>query len=190
MTLLQTPVILSIVINLLFTHHSCNHRVRLGFTFENRCRRRSCQYSTRHASCVRHVTRDILALVRGKVRGFCSLSSLSLHVVSIAMINIMLNHQPQVPFLTISRNEVERLSNSHFRWIRYVMFTICGARGNISMTPDGHPVNYDDTLLEYDTNLYYTPSGKFPSILEAHLAHILAHIRIFQEIVTLWTTRR
>ena len=79
-----------------------------------------------------------------------------------AMIIIRLNHQPQVPFLTISRDDVERLSNSPFRWIRYVMFAICGARGDISMTPNGPPVNYDDILLEDDANLYYTPSGKFP----------------------------
>ena len=107
------------------------------------------------------------------------------------MVNIMLNQQPQVPFLTISRDDVERLSNSPFRWIRYVMFAICGARGDISTTPDGQPVNYDDILLEDDANLYYTPSGKFPSIFEviAVIAH-RAHICIFQEIVTLWTTRR
>ena len=81
------------------------------------------------------------------------------------MINIRLNHhdQPQVPFLTIPRNDVKRLSNSPFRWIRYVMFAICGARGDISMTPDGPPVNYDDILLEDGANLYYTPSGKFSS---------------------------
>ena len=44
------------------------------------------------------------------------------------------------------------------------MFAICGARGDISMTPDGPPVNYDDILLEDGANLYYTPSGKFSSI--------------------------
>ena len=67
------------------------------------------------------------------------------------------------------------------------MFAICGARGDISMTPNGPPVNYDDILLEDDANLYYTTSGKFPSIFEV-IAHP-AHICIFQEIVTLWTTR-
>jgi hypothetical protein len=90
------------------------------------------------------------------------------------MVNIRLNHQPQVPFLTISRNKIERLSISPFRWIHYVMFAICGAKGDISMAPDGPPVNYGDTLLEDDAELYYTPSGNSPSIFEvvAHLAHI------------------
>ena len=51
------------------------------------------------------------------------------------------------------------------------MFAICGARGDISMTPDGPPVNYDDILLEDSANLYYTPSGNFPSIFEV-IAHL------------------
>jgi len=39
------------------------------------------------------------------------------------------------------------------------MFAICGAQGDISITPGGQPVIYDDTLLEDDARLYYTPLG-------------------------------
>ncbi|KAI0251428.1 hypothetical protein BJV78DRAFT_1211494, partial [Lactifluus subvellereus] len=47
-------------------------------------------------------------------------------------------------FLSISNNDVQRLSIHPFRWLRYVMFSICGARGDLSATPaDSPPVDYD-----------------------------------------------
>jgi hypothetical protein len=100
------------------------------------------------------------------------------------MVNIFLNHKPQGPFFTISRNEVERLSIFPFRWIRYVMFAICGVHGDISMTPNGQPVNYNDTLLEDDAELYYIPSGLFLRLLLT-----LPTFVFLQKIVTLWTMR-
>jgi hypothetical protein len=37
-------------------------------------------------------------------------------------------------FLSIPRSDIERLAVSPFRWIRYVMFAICGARGDLRTT--------------------------------------------------------
>ncbi|KAH9965200.1 hypothetical protein BC827DRAFT_1182892 [Russula dissimulans] len=66
----------------------------------------------------------------------------------------------QISFLSIPRSDIERLAIFPFRWIRYVMFTICGARGDLSATPEGPPVDYDRTEFADDENTYYyRPSG-------------------------------
>jgi hypothetical protein len=77
-------------------------------------------------------------------------------------IEIFLSFPPQapIPILSIPRCEVERLAAFPFRWLRYVMFTICGARGNI-YTINDRPVDYDRTEVADDENAYYyRPSGK------------------------------
>ncbi|KAH9965207.1 hypothetical protein BC827DRAFT_1382322 [Russula dissimulans] len=61
----------------------------------------------------------------------------------------------QISFLSIPRSDIERLAIFPFRWIRYVMFTICGARGDLSATPEGTPVDYDRTEFADDENTYY-----------------------------------
>jgi len=40
-----------------------------------------------------------------------------------------------VPFLSIPLSEVERLSIRPLKWLQFVAFTICGARGDLSLTP-------------------------------------------------------
>ncbi len=76
------------------------------------------------------------------------------------MVNIYLNVDgSQVSFLSIPHSDVQRLSIRPFRWLRFVMFSICGARGDLSATPDGPPVDYDSTSLAGVT-YYYKPCGK------------------------------
>ena len=76
------------------------------------------------------------------------------------MVEIHLNHLgSQTPFLSIPVSDVQRLSIHPFRWIRYVMFSICGAFGDLSEIPDGPPVDYDSTSFANNT-YYYNPSGK------------------------------
>jgi hypothetical protein len=73
---------------------------------------------------------------------------------------LILNER-QIPFLSIPHSDIERLAVSPFRWIRYVMFTICGAPGDLSSTPDGPPVDYDWTKFpDAENTYYYRPSGK------------------------------
>ena len=41
------------------------------------------------------------------------------------------------------------------------MFAICGARGDLSTTPNGPAVDYENTEIANDENTYYyRPSGK------------------------------
>jgi hypothetical protein len=62
-------------------------------------------------------------------------------------------------FLSIPRSDIERLAVSPFRWIRYVMFAICGARGDLRTTPNGPAVDYENTEIA-NGEYYYRPSGK------------------------------
>jgi len=64
-----------------------------------------------------------------------------------------------IPFLSIPLSDVRRLSLRPLKWIRFVMFSICGARGHLSATPDGLPVDYDST--ETNAEYYYKSDGKF-----------------------------
>jgi hypothetical protein len=69
--------------------------------------------------------------------------------------------ETQISFLSIPRSDIERLAVSPFHWIRYVMFAICGARGDLSTTPNGPAVGYENTEIAFDQNTYYyRPSGK------------------------------
>jgi hypothetical protein len=69
--------------------------------------------------------------------------------------------ETQVSFLSIPRSDIERLAVSPFRWIRYVMFAICGARGELSTTPNGLAVDYENTeITNCEDTFYYRPSGK------------------------------
>lgn len=77
------------------------------------------------------------------------------------MVNIYLNIDGSpLSFLTIPNTEVLRLSIRPYKWIRYVMFSICGAQGDLSMVPNGQPVDYDSTSLDV-IDLYYNPLGNF-----------------------------
>jgi hypothetical protein len=92
------------------------------------------------------------------------------------MVNIYLNVDgSQESFLSIPDSDVGRLSIRPFRWLRYVMFSICGAHGDISATPDGPPVDYNSTSLADITDLYCNPSGMFLFVCET-VAHHGPHI--------------
>ncbi|KAI0252788.1 hypothetical protein BJV78DRAFT_1124086 [Lactifluus subvellereus] len=95
------------------------------------------------------------------------------------MVDIYLNvHGSQVPFLSIPDSDVRRLSIHPFKWLRYVLYCICGARGDLSATPDGTPVDYDSTSLA-NIIYYYGPSGKY------HLnhGHVLARTHYIDRVV-------
>ena len=69
--------------------------------------------------------------------------------------------ETQISFLLIPRSDIERLAVLPFRWIRYVMFAICGAKGVLSTTPNGTVVDYEKAEIANDENIYYyRPSGK------------------------------
>ena len=66
----------------------------------------------------------------------------------------------ETPFLSIPLSDVQRLSIWPFKWLRYVMFCICGARGELSAGPAGPEVDYETTVLVDDSIYYYSTSGK------------------------------
>jgi hypothetical protein len=97
-------------------------------------------------------------------RGPVTDSSPSLRLIMVEIkIEIFLSlHEAQISFLSIPCSDIERLAVFPFRWIRYVMFSICGARGEFSTTPKGPPVDYDKTeFADAENTYYYRPSRKF-----------------------------
>ena len=69
--------------------------------------------------------------------------------------------ETEMSFLSIPRSDIKRLAVSPFQWIRYVMFAICGARGELSTASNGPAVNYEGTEIANDVNkYYYRPSSK------------------------------
>ena len=79
------------------------------------------------------------------------------------MVEIYLNdsERSKTPFLSIPNSDIERLSNRPFRWLRYIMFSICGAHGDLFETLDatGDPVDYHTSLVDLPAAIYYKPSG-------------------------------
>jgi hypothetical protein len=68
------------------------------------------------------------------------------------------NNSAPVLILVISFADIQRLSTKPHKWLRYVLFAICGVRGDISLTANGPPVNYDSDVLAND--YYFTPQGR------------------------------
>jgi hypothetical protein len=61
----------------------------------------------------------------------------------------------QTPFLSIPSRDIERLSLSPHKWLKFVMFAICGARGVLSATHGGNAVP-DDTIFANIFECYYS----------------------------------
>ena len=84
------------------------------------------------------------------------------------MVDIHLNLQEsQLAFLSIPQDDIQRLCIHPFCWLRYVMFSICGAYGELSTIPGGPPVDYHSTELA-NIPYYYTPSGELLVVCEIH----------------------
>ena len=83
-------------------------------------------------------------------------------LTNLTMVDIhLLAHGSEVPFLSIPLADVQRLSIRPFKWLRFVLFAICGTVGELSATPGGKPVDYESTKLGVDAIYYFKPSGKF-----------------------------
>ncbi|KAH8988298.1 hypothetical protein EDB86DRAFT_2051219 [Lactarius hatsudake] len=77
----------------------------------------------------------------------------------ITMVEIYLNVDgSQLSFLSIPPDDVRRLSIRPFKWLRYALYCICGARGGLSASQGGPPVDYDSTKLADDVIYFYEPS--------------------------------
>jgi hypothetical protein len=82
-----------------------------------------------------------------------------------AEIEIFLSFQGNtVSFLSIPRSDIDRLAVFPFRWIRYVMFSICGLGGDPLTTLNGLPVDYNRTeFADTENAYYYRPFGNLSS---------------------------
>ena len=88
------------------------------------------------------------------------------------MVEIYLNvHEDQTLLLSIPLRDIQRLSIRPLKWLRFVMFCVCGAKGQLSATPDGLPVddNTGITSLTDDDIYYYMTGGKFYFVYRTRL---------------------
>ncbi|KAH9046804.1 hypothetical protein EDB84DRAFT_1624093 [Lactarius hengduanensis] len=89
-------------------------------------------------------------------RGHASRSS-----PAIIMVEIHLNvGGSPFSFLSIPLDDVQRLSIRPFKWLRYVLYSICGARGDLYARLGDPPVDYNSTELADHVIYFYEPSGK------------------------------
>lgn len=66
----------------------------------------------------------------------------------------------QILALSIPFVDIERLSLRPVKWIRFLIFSICGVRGDLATTPNGPPVEYDNSTLDnMDETYYFVPEG-------------------------------
>ena len=67
----------------------------------------------------------------------------------------------QVLTLSIPFSDIQRLTIRPIKWLLFVTFAVGGARGDLSETPNGPPVNYDSITLAgpIAEDYYYIPQG-------------------------------
>ncbi|KAI9450077.1 hypothetical protein F5148DRAFT_987257 [Russula earlei] len=74
------------------------------------------------------------------------------------MVEVEVFLRAETSFLSIPHGDIERLAIFPFRWIRYVMYAICGARGDLTI-PDGSPVDYDKTEIPNEDRAFVDYEG-------------------------------
>ncbi|EDQ99804.1 uncharacterized protein LACBIDRAFT_334685 [Laccaria bicolor S238N-H82] len=68
----------------------------------------------------------------------------------------------QILALSIPFVDIERLSLRPVKWLRSLVFTVCGVRGDLSTTPNGPPVDYDTSTLDnLDERYFFVPEGDY-----------------------------
>lgn len=50
--------------------------------------------------------------------------------------------------LSIPRQDIERLTLCPLKWLRFATFTVCGAKGDLSATPGGERVDYENVSFD------------------------------------------
>jgi hypothetical protein len=66
-----------------------------------------------------------------------------------------------VHLLSIPSEDIRRLTFRPLKWLRFVTFTVCGAKGNLFTSPGGDVVDYEHITLEnIAESYYYFPDGE------------------------------
>jgi hypothetical protein len=63
-------------------------------------------------------------------------------------------------FLSIPCDDIQRLSCRPLKWLRYVAFTICGARGDLHRSHRGTVVDYNTSIHDIADSYYYWSPGE------------------------------
>ncbi|KDQ05910.1 hypothetical protein BOTBODRAFT_182092 [Botryobasidium botryosum FD-172 SS1] len=65
--------------------------------------------------------------------------------------------------LSIPLADVQRLCHRPFKWLRFVLFAICGVKGDLYLAPEGEKVDYHNTLAHdfQAGDYYYIPNGSY-----------------------------
>ncbi|KAG8221067.1 hypothetical protein J3R82DRAFT_2582 [Butyriboletus roseoflavus] len=64
--------------------------------------------------------------------------------------------------LSIPREDIKRFTLYPLKWVRFATFTVCGAKGDLSATPGGEIVEYDNVSFEIlEHKYYYTPNDTY-----------------------------
>jgi hypothetical protein len=88
------------------------------------------------------------------------------------MVNIYLSGSPpneghQVLALSVPSSDIQRLSIRPLKWLRFVMFAVCGVRGDLSVTPGGPVVQYDSISHADIAEAYYYTAQRETSWLSS-----------------------
>ena len=90
------------------------------------------------------------------------------------MVNIHLKREQNDEYmlaLSIPLDDIRRLSILPLKWLRFVTFTVCGATGELSHTPNGPALDYQN-IGSFDSlasDYYYKPDRML------HVLESLAH---------------
>ncbi|KAG8221107.1 hypothetical protein J3R82DRAFT_2630 [Butyriboletus roseoflavus] len=64
--------------------------------------------------------------------------------------------------LSIPREDIKRFTLYPLKWVRFATFTVCSAKGDLSATPGGEIVEYDNVSFEnLEHEYYYTPNDTY-----------------------------
>jgi hypothetical protein len=82
------------------------------------------------------------------------------------------NGEAWINILSIPCEDIRRLTLHPLKWIRFVLFTVCGAKGELSTSPNGEPADYERiTLDDIAESYYYFPNGE--QLLHEHASRTL-----------------
>jgi hypothetical protein len=90
------------------------------------------------------------------------------------MVNIHLKNEQNDEYtlaLSIPLEDIQRLSIRPLKWLRFVTFTVCGATGELSDTPNGLCLNYQNIGFNSLANDYYHKPDGMLHFLESLPAH-------------------
>ncbi|KAF9513400.1 hypothetical protein BS47DRAFT_973215 [Hydnum rufescens UP504] len=70
-----------------------------------------------------------------------------------------------IVFLSIPSSTAQRLSLRPLKWLRFIAFTVCGARGHLCVDQEGPLVNYNTSSADpLNKKYYYFSDGKYNPI--------------------------